>query len=229
MSWVCGVDTGSLKTPSYVAWCDMARKRFYLDQYLPTREKPLPEPPAPWPEPAYIGFDAPQGLPAPGEKLRLADKKAGVPTRKLPRNRDELSRWNLYKGLIESGVEIFWSVYSQKSANIPGMDRLCCKQTVVFETYPRYIIRRLWPQMKIPSKNREPLLYSTLVYRYIQEHGFGCPGLVKPTHDQVDAMLCALAAYSFCTFGSLPPGTVGRAPFADETECVLREGLLVAP
>ncbi|HUU26398.1 MAG TPA: DUF429 domain-containing protein [archaeon] len=229
MSCVCGVDTGSFRTPSHVAWCNPDKKYFYLDQYIPSAGIPLPVPPPHWPEPAYIGIDAPQGLPLKGEKMRLADREAGVPTKTLPRDREELAGWKLYKGLIEAGVEIFWSVYRNGMADIPGLESNRAAGTTVFETYPRYVIKRLWPELKIPSKSKEPFLYSTEVYRLIRQYGFNCPGLLRPSIDQVDSMLCALAAYSFQTSGELPSGTVGRPPFADKRASVLREGLIVAP
>lgn len=229
MSCVCGVDVGSLKTPSFVAWCNVAEKRFYLDQYIPSHLEPLPKQPPDWGETACIGFDAPQGLPAPGEKVRLADKEAKTPTNVLPADRTELENWKLYQGLIQAGVEIFWSVYRWRSVCIPGLEQECTGKTVVFETYPRYVIMRLWPGFKIPSKSKNPLTYSSEVYQLIRGLGFSCPGVLIPTHDQVDAMLCALAACSLVEEDELPSGTVGNPPYVDEKCSVLREGLIVAP
>ena len=229
MSCVCGIDVGSLKTPSFVAWCNAAEKRFYLDQYIPSHIEPLPKQPPGWGEPACIGFDAPQGLPAPGEKVRLADKEAKTPTKVLPADRTELENWKLYRGLIQAGVEIFWSVYRWKSVCIPGLEQDCNGKTVVFETYPRYVIKRLWPGFKIPSKRKNPLAYISEIYQRILGLGFSYPGAQILTHDQVDSMLCALAAYHFHDRDELPGGTVGKPPYVDQRCSVLREGLIVAP
>lgn len=229
MSFVCGIDLGSLRTPSYVAWFEVGERRFYLDQYIASLERPLPEPLSSFREVTCLGIDAPQGLPVPGRKVRRADELAGVPTHKLPHDRQELFHSRLYRGLIEAGIEIFWSVYSREIAEIPGLIGNFSSGLTVFETYPRYVIKRLWPEVKIPAKNKDPLSYSASVYKLIREYGGECPGVLCPTPDQVDAMLCALAALSLHTLGKLPPGTVGLAPFADESARVLREGFIIAP
>jgi hypothetical protein len=72
MACVCGVDTGSMNTLSYIAW--LHDGQFHLDLYLPTIEKPMPHVPAGWEQPCFMSFDAPQGLPALGGTLRAADR-----------------------------------------------------------------------------------------------------------------------------------------------------------
>ena len=42
--WVCGIDAGSFKTPSYVAW--LSGSSFLLDLCCPTVTRPLPKPPS---------------------------------------------------------------------------------------------------------------------------------------------------------------------------------------
>ena len=85
---VCGVDLGSFKTPSYVAWLE--GKEFYFDSYLPIKERPFPPLPSGLNIPSYIAFDGPQSLPIVGNKRRICDKLANTPTRILPSNRKEL-------------------------------------------------------------------------------------------------------------------------------------------
>src|SRR3954468_11782991 len=77
-----------LRPPSYVAWLE--DERIVLDEYLATVEQPLPPSPGGWP-PSFTGIDGPQGLPRPGERSRVADLAAKVPTKVLPRSRAELA------------------------------------------------------------------------------------------------------------------------------------------
>ena len=56
-----------------------------------------------------------------------------------------------------------------------------------------------------------------------------CRSVIRPTVHQVDAMVCGLAAEVFVTRSSLPDGTVGEPPVADEGGEILREGLIVSP
>ena len=70
MTVVCGIDVGSLRTLSYVAW--LSDRTFLLDLYVSSPANPLPEVPREWERPAYIGLDAPQGLPVRGAPRREA-------------------------------------------------------------------------------------------------------------------------------------------------------------
>jgi hypothetical protein len=225
LSCVCGVDVGTLQSLSYVAW--LRGEEFVLDVWLPSAEAPLPPPPPGFAEPAYVGFDAPQGLPGEGRNPRQADLAAKTPTKRLPRDRNELADWKLYHGLIEAGVEIFWSIWEQRIATVLGLPSVPGRKTTVFETYPRYLIRLLWPDMRIPSKRKSPLEYIKTVWGRIEQMGYRCDSVVRPVVDHVDAMLCALAARTCMRKNGLPAGTVGIAPQVDEEKRVLREGLIV--
>lgn len=226
MSLVCGIDAGSLKTPSYVAW--LRDQEFLLDIYIPSSDKPLPESPESWSQPLYVAIDAPQGLPAPGKSNREADREASTPTKRLPADRVKLAQSKLYKGLIEAGIEIFWSVHEGEWGRIPGLDERP-EWPVVFETYPRYVIRQLWPRLDIPSKRRAPLMYVNDVWGKLQGEGYHCSGVTRPTVDQVDAMVCALAAEACLETGGWRGMTVGGPPVVDEDARVLREGYIVSP
>ena len=154
---VCGVDLGSFKTPSYVAWLE--GKEFHFDLYLASKDKPFPPLPSGLSIPTHIAFDGPQSLPAIGNKRRECDKGAKTPTRVLPSNREELKSWKMYRRLIECGIEIFWGVYSSNLAAIAGLNDNSKSELLIFETYPRYIIKRLWSGESIPSKSKAPLKY----------------------------------------------------------------------
>ena len=227
MSLVCGVDVGSLRSLSYIAW--LQEQRFVLDLYIPSIETPLPSPPFGHEQPEYIGFDVPQGLPEVGCARRVADEKANTPTRKLPGSREELHNWLLYKGLIEAGVDMFWAIYSQGLASIAGLASSATAATTVFETYPRYVIKCLWPGMHIPSKRQSPLKYVDIVWGRIQAAGYSCDGVVRPAVDHVDAMLCALAAEAHLKRGGSLEGAAGIAPALDIEDRVLREGYIIGP
>ena len=226
MSIVCGVDASTLKRPNWVAWLD--GEHFLLDTYIPTEKTPLPRLAVMPGEVTCFAFDAPQGLPLRGRTIRECDTKAGTPTRKLPSNRDELAGWRAYKGLIEVGVSVFWWVHDRGIATVAGLDAPADGRPAVVETYPRHVIKRLWPLLDIPSKRNAPLDYIDTIYSRLQKMGYKCRSVVRPTVDQTDAMLCAVAAGAYAASAGLPEGTVGAPPVADAPERVLREGYIVS-
>ena len=130
-------------------------------------------------------------------------------------------------GLIEVGISVFWWVYKGQLATIAGLPPVLGRATTIVEAYPRYVIRRLWPSLRIPSKKNEPLQYIDTLYSRIQKLGYVCRSVIRPSVDQVDAMLCALAAHAYQKNNGLPDGTVGEAPVPDEPSQVLREGFIV--
>jgi predicted nuclease with RNAse H fold len=205
---VCGVDVGSLRTPAAVAWLD--RGRFVLDSYVPSTARPLPELPAGMPAAECFALDAPQSLPELGSTRRAADRDANTPTSVLPDRLADVGAMRAYGPFVEAGLAIFWNA---REFDVP-----------VVETYPRFVIRTLWPDLKIPSKRKEPKRYVAELWSLIRALGYASrpPG----THDEVDAMLCAVAAEAFVT------GThrqVGAPLEVDEAEGVLREGYIVVP
>jgi hypothetical protein len=224
---VAGIDIGTFSTPSYVAW--LVDREFVLDLYQPTREVPLPPAPPSLPPAEWIAMDAPQGLPAAGAQRRTADRDANTPTRRLPSSREELGRWKAFGGLIVAGVEIFWGVYELGLGRVAGLPADGRSGPWVLETYPRYEIRRLWPDLRIPSKHQAPVAYVEAVWGRLQASGYHCHGVARPTVDQVDAMLCAVTAEACAASGDLPGGTVGTPPRIDLEERVLREGFIVSP
>jgi predicted nuclease with RNAse H fold len=225
MALLCGIDLGSFRTPSYVAWLEEGE--FLLEVYTASPEQPLPPSPGGWP-PAFTGIDAPQGLPARGERSRPADRRAGTPTRVLPATRAELAGWRLYGPFLRAGVEIFWSLHEREAASILGLVPVADGEGTVFETYPRWVFRRLWPGVKLPPKRREPAVYAETVWSLLRQQGYACASPVtRPDH--VDAMLCALAAEACLYEDGLPAGTVGEPPIVDAEEQVLRGGFIVAP
>jgi predicted nuclease with RNAse H fold len=203
---VCGIDVGSLETPADVAWLEGTR--FLLDRYLPSAAFPLPGPPPHVPPATVFALDAPQSLPEPGASRRAADREADTPTRVLPAHRRDMAP--VYPAFVEAGLTIFWAAHEQ---GLP-----------VVETYPRFAIRTLWPELVIPSKRREPRRYVAELWARIRVLGYS--SRPPSSHHEIDAMLCALAAEAFEAGSHLQ---VGAPLVVDEAESVLREGYIVVP
>ena len=154
---VCGIDLGSFKTKSYVAWLEDGH--FYFDVYIPSKDKPLPTVHDNISPSTHYAIDGPQSLPAIINKRRECDRLANTPTSILPKNRQELSTWKMYKQLIECGIEVFWSAHKNGLASIGGIEALNIALPIIIETYPRYIIKRLWGKNTIPSKRKAQIEY----------------------------------------------------------------------
>ena len=198
-----------------------------FDLYIPTRECPLPTKAGV--VVAAVAFDAPQGLPYPSNRRRQADREAKTPTRVLPATRAALAEWKLYGPLVRAGVDLFWWAHQIPQVRLWGLPTGEDPTTVIGETYPRYVLQRLAPKERIPSKRQDPLPYIDLAWAVIQAQGYRCPAMVRPTVDQVDAALCAVAARECLKTDGSPAGLVGALPVVDDAEQVIREGYIVAP
>lgn len=222
--WVCGIDAGSFKTLSYVAW--LKDFSFLLDLYSPILSKPLPEPPPMVQMVQCYAVDAPQGLPEIGRKRRRCDELAQTPTKVLPRSLEDLEHWKLYKGLIELGIKTFWFIHNSKDMRIFSLDGPL-DLPIVAETYPRKVAEVMGLQ-RLPSKRKEPVRYVDYLWHFLQLLGYRCESIVRPSVDQIDAMLCAIAAQALVTSGDACEA-LGDQPYVDEKDCVLREGFIVVP
>lgn len=169
----------------------------------------------------------PQSLPLVGRSRRRADELADTPTRRLPASRSELENWKLYKGLIEAGVEIFWSAHTRRLGRVLGLEGGA--GPLLIETYPRYVIKRLWPELRIPSKRKEGVRYASTIWERIKSLGYRCESVRTPTVDQVDAALCALAAEFHVGSEDPEAGAIGDPPLIDQQDGVIREGYIVSP
>ena len=220
--WVCGIDMGSLNTLSYVAW--LKDSTFYLDLYVPSENQPLPEVPSFIQNVQYYAIDAPQGFPKHKRKRRCCDKKAQTPTKKLPQNLKEFEHWKLYKGLIEAGIKVFWWIHKSKDNFILGLTDFEGLPTIA-ETYPRKVAENL-EFGRLPSKRKEPIRYVNHIWGKLSSQGYRCESVIRPSVDQIDAMLCAIAAKSLLCKKSV---FLGEKPYIDEKEPLLREGFIVTP
>jgi predicted nuclease with RNAse H fold len=214
---VCGVDVGSLRTPAYVAWLD--GDTFETEPYVPSAEQPLP---ARYAAEAFA-LDAPQSLPRLGRTRRAADAAAKTPTSVLPQDRDAVRSMAAYGAFVDASLTIFWEAHTRALARIPG---LAGSGPPLLETYPRFVIRTLWPDLgrEIPSKRKEPRRYVDELWARLR--GLGLAGPAPVRHDEVDALLCALAARAW-TGGKAVE--VGEPPELDSAASVVREGFIVVP
>jgi predicted nuclease with RNAse H fold len=210
---VCGVDVGSFRTPAYVAWLD--GDSFELDSYVPSPERPLP------PGAAAYALDAPQGLPRSGRTRRAADAAARTPTSVLPSERAAVPAMAAYASFVDAGIAIFWESHARGLASIPG---LAGSGPPLLETYPRLAIRTLWPDLAIPSKRKEPRRYVAELWPRLR--ALGLKGGPPSRHDEVDALLCALAARAWLAGDAIE---AGEPPELDAAGEVVREGFIVAP
>jgi hypothetical protein len=151
---------------------------------------------------------------------------AQTPTKVLPRSLKDLEHWRLYKGLIELGIKTFWYIYDSKNMRILGLDGPP-KLPIVAETYPRKVaeVMGLRP---LPSKRKEPVRYADHIWNSLQSLGYRCESVVRPSVDQVDAMLCAIAAQALMADEEAWQA-LGEKPYADKRGSVLREGFIVVP
>jgi predicted nuclease with RNAse H fold len=238
MALVCGVDCGSAKTPSYVAWLDTSSKEFVLDAYIPQFRINEVLPSFHHGVPSHIGLDCPQGLTVPGSGRirRLSDQFAKTPTRRMALTRAELETAKLYGvPIVRLGIDLFWTIHLTKQATIYGLDGAemnlqADPKTTVFETYPRFALETLFglkPSIKhIPSKRNDAESYVQKVWGLIRELGYRCPSAGRLTNDDVDAMLCAIAAEQLSEGRHYQ---VGDGPTVDDEGEVLREGYIVVP
>jgi predicted nuclease with RNAse H fold len=221
---VCGIDLGSFKTTSYVAWLE--DRQFSFDVYIPSKDKPLPTVPFNLSTSTHFAIDGPQSLPAIESKRRECDRLANTPTRVLPKNRQELQNWKMYKELIHCGVEVFWSSYKNGFANLGGLNKEVNDIPIILETYPRYVIKRIWPSFMIPSKRKTPVEYVNKLIPLIKmmDYEFDESKILSP--DYIDAILCAIAAENYLITTGNCLGRVGVDPIVDEENQILREGYI---
>ena len=224
MNWVCGIDAGSLRTASWVAW--LKGRDFLLDAYCARLELLPPVPREIAASVSCYAIDAPQGLPESESLNRRCDREAGTPTNRLPASRKELEEWILFRGLIEMGIAVFWGLHSSPGVHIHGLKGKD-GETSVIETYPRKTAK-IFGLEPLPSKKKEPIAYVRHVWGFLRSAGFRCPSVFTPSVDQVDAMLCAIAAQAFMA-GGASWKAMGSAPFVYPGDDVLREGFIVCP
>jgi predicted nuclease with RNAse H fold len=218
---VCGIDVGSLRTPSAVAWLSDSELRFTA--YVAGADRPLPDPPDGLPPVVCFALDAPQGLPSGDEPRRSADRAANTPTRVLPRRRADVPSMPAYAAFVEAGLTIFWEASQRGLAKLDGAP--ANGVPTIVETYPRFVIRTLWPELSIPAKRKEPQRYVAEIWPRMEALGYAA-AVPPATHHEVDAALCALAARTWARGLAVE---VGASPRVDATERVLREGFIVAP
>jgi predicted nuclease with RNAse H fold len=220
-----GIDAGSFGTPSWLAVLEgdcavLDAVQFSFQERLPLGAFLNDQ------EVMAIAVDAPQGLPEGLKPRRVCDQAADTPTRRLPATRAEMAAGCCadgtkipYHAVVYLGVELFLG-HADETLGAPD-----CLTPRLVETYPRAIYRCLTGETP-PSKRHTPLRYMTAVYDVVRTLGIRCPGVRTPSTDQADALLCALVARLFAEDKAV---CVGKAPWMDHRENVLREGFIVLP
>ena len=168
--------------------------------------------------------------------MRVADKQANTPTRILPTSLDQLTGENsnkfVYKELIKLGTTLFWNAYIKQMATIYGIHgnrSLVNTSTTLVETYPRFVIKTLFSlkDREIPSKRKQPFLYITKIWSLIKSSGYFCSSVIHPSVDQVDAVLCAIAAERLYQKHTNPDHIVGTPCVPDYNAQILRAGYII--
>jgi len=95
-------------------------------------------------------------------------------------------------------------------------------------TSPASRIQRLWPELAMPWKRKDPTAYAAVLTRLLRDKGYVWRDDVVLQVEPVDAMICGIAAPACLAGDGLPEGTVG-GPKLDTAHSVLREGYVVSP
>ncbi|WP_076348476.1 DUF429 domain-containing protein [Alicyclobacillus vulcanalis] len=223
-----------MESLSYVAWLDIEKRKFVLDHYVPlSGSPPVLLPPVPKDLiangcVAAYGLDCPQGLPKLGSRhqRRDCDREANTPTRKLPEHLSD-PYTGPYASLIQVGVQLFAAAVSSGHAQLYGDGRQSHgAKPIIFETYPRKVLKDHFALGSIPSKRKEPHAYVDKVWKALKDSGYTCCGVLRPTVDQVDAMVCAVVAEHVL---QKSVRELGEPPIWDAKDRIFREGYIVVP
>ena len=169
-----------------------------------------------------LALDGPQGLSAPGRRLRAAERElrtAGKTGATRPRT-------GPYAGFLRGSVELFAAL---RETGLSVFGEGPEEEAVLLEVYPADVWVRLAKSRKLPPKRtaaglrtRWELLRSEGVEL---EGGPGPLGLKEVTHDQLDAAAAAFVAYLWATGKS---SRAGEPPVWDAAAGCLREGYIVS-
>jgi len=135
----------------------------------------------------------------------------------------------MYKQLIECGIEVFWNAYEKNLSAVAGLNDNPNSDIIIFETYPRYVIKRLWSDEEIPSKRKAPIDYVRKFSFLIKQKGYSFHESKILSPDYIDAMVCAIAAEDYFVTNGKSAGKVGVPPVVDNAEKILREGFIYSP
>ena len=127
-----------------------------------------------------------------------------------------------YGPFVEAGVSVFWEARRRGLAVVAGLGG---SGPVLLESYPRFVIRQLWPELRpIPSKRKAAADYVAELWARLC--ALGLAGRRPRRHDEIDALLCALAARSWLRSEAVevgePPRWMTRKASSGKASSLLR-------
>lgn len=220
-AWFVGVDLTDLSVtaprPVDVALMDRWRRvRFETWRFAPDGAGLLSGPVLN--EGAVVAIDGPQGLAAPGRRLREGERElrcAGKTPDTLP-----VPGSAPYAGFVRGSVLLFSALRAKGLGVLGEVPR---ERTVLLEVYPADLWTR-WAAHALPKKTTAEGRRAR--WDLLRGQGVELPlGPSEIRHDQLDAAAAALAAYLWATGRTI---LRGEAPAWDSAAGVLREGFLVS-
>ncbi len=197
---------------------DRWRRVTVLDVDLRTRTAPASSPRRSLGDGAVVAIDGPQGLAAPGRKVRDGERElrcAGKTPDTLPAPGSAP-----YAGFLRGSVLLF-SALRAKGLGVFG--EVPQDRAVLLEVYPADLWKK-WAGHALPKKQTAEGRRAR--WDLLRGQGLELPlGAGEITHDQLDAAAAALAAYLWATGRT---NAWGEAPRWDEAAGVLREGFVVS-
>lgn len=219
-AWFVGVDLTDPHArdprPVTVAFMDRWR-RVHFQQWRFDLSGAGLLPPSVSAEGYVLAVDGPQGLAAPGGRMREAERLLCAPGKspeRMPRPGS-----GPYAGFVAGSVALFAAL---RSAGASLLGEAPHESTDLLEVYPG----DLWPKWagyRLPKKT----LLAGRRARHDLLRGLGLElpvGADAVTHDQLDAAAAAYAAYLWATGKAVQ---VGHPPVFDASAGVLREGYIV--
>ena len=219
--WFLGVDLTDLSAasprPVDVALMDRWRRvRFATWAFAPDGEGLLP--PEVLADGAVVAVDGPQGLAAPGRKVRAGEREL----RCAGRTPDALPAAGSapYAGFLRGSVLLFSAL---RARGLGVFGEVPQERAVLLEVYPADLWKK-WAGHPLPKKQTAEGRRAR--WDLLRGQGLELPGgPAELTHDQLDAAAAALAAYLWATGRT---NSWGEPPSWDAEAGVLREGLIVS-
>ena len=223
-AWFVGVDLtdpGARRVrPATVARMDRWR-RVRLSEWTPDASGAGLVPPEVAADGFLLALDGPQGLAAPGQKMRQAEREVAA-AGKTP---DKPPRHGPYASFLRGSVALFAAL---RAAGFGLVGESAPEEAVLLEVYPADLWRRLAAARRLPrktSRDGRRIRWELLRSEGVELEGPHPIGPDEVTHDQLDAAAAAFAAY---LWASGKGRLVGKAPRWDPAAGALREGFIVS-
>ena len=219
--WFVGVDLTDLSAPSPrpvdVAFMDRWRRvTFSTWAFDPGGVGLLP--PEKLRDGAVVAIDGPQGLAAPGRKVRDGERElhcAGKTPDSLPAPGSAP-----YAGFLRGSVLLFSAL---RASGLGVFGEVPQDRAILLEVYPADLWKK-WAGRTLPKKQTSQGRRAR--WDLLRGQGLELPvDATAITHDQLDAAAAALAAYLWATGRT---NAWGEAPRWDDAAGVLREGFVVS-